>query len=214
VQCDGYTAYKQVARRGRAGNAVILAFCWAHWRRRFYEIAKGGGAPIAEEALRRIAKLYQIEAELRGRGADERQAVRQAHSKPLVADLKTWLQAQLARASAKSAIAVAIRYGFNHWDGLVRFLEDGRIEIDSNVVERSMRPIALNRKNALFAGHDTGAENWACLASLIETCKLNGVDPQAYLTDVLTKLVNLWPAARIDELMPWAWHRDGGELAA
>ena len=205
VQCDGYAAYKQVARRGRAGNAVILAFCWAHWRRRFYEIAKGGGAPIAEEALRRIAKLYEIEAEIRGHGADERQAVRQAQSKPLLADLKTWLQTQLARASAKSAIAVAIRYGFNHWDGLERFLEDGRIEIDSNVVERSMRPIALNRKNALFAGHDTGAENWACLASLIETCKLNGVDPQAYLTDVLTKLVNLWPAARIDDLMPWVW---------
>jgi transposase len=114
------------------------------------------------------------------------------------------LQTQLARASAKSAIAVAIRYGLNHWEGLERFLEDGRIEIDTNVVERSMRPIALNRKNALFAGHDAGAENWACLASLIETCKLNGVDPQAYLTAVLTRLVNLWPSARIDELMPWA----------
>jgi hypothetical protein len=131
--------------------------------------------------------------------------VRQAESKPLVIELKSWLQAQLARASAKSAIAGAIRYGLNHWDGLERFLEDGRIEIDTNTVERSMRPIALNRKNALFAGHDTGAENWACLASLIETCKLNRVDPQAYLTDVLTKLVNLWPAARIGELMPWAW---------
>jgi transposase len=138
----------------------------------------------------------------------------QIKSKPL--QLKSWLQAQLARASAKSAIAGAIRYGFNHWDGLERFLEDGRIEIDTNTVERSMRPIALNRKNALFAGHDTGAENWACLASLIETCKLNGVDPQAYLTDVLTKLVNLWPAARIDELMPWAWpgtQRNGGRAA-
>jgi transposase len=205
VQCDGYAAYKQLAHRGRAGNAVVLAFCWAHWRRRFYEIAKGGGAPIAEEALRRIAGLYKIEAQIRGNSAEERRAVRQVESKPVVEDLKTWLAAQLARASAKSAIAVAIRYGFNHWEGLSCFLEDGRIEIDSNVVERSMRPIALNRKNALFAGHDTGAENWACLASLIETCKLNGVDPQAYLTDVLTKLVNLWPAARIDELMPWTW---------
>jgi transposase len=205
VQCDGYAAYKQLAHRGRAGNAVVLAFCWAHWRRRFYEIAKGGGAPIAEEALRRIAGLYKIEAQIRGNSAQERRAVRQVESKPVVEELKTWLAAQLARASAKSAIAVAIRYGFNHWEGLSCFLEDGRIEIDSNVVERSMRPIALNRKNALFAGHDTGAENWACLASLIETCKLNGVDPQAYLTDVLTKLVNLWPAARIDELMPWTW---------
>ena len=204
VQCDGYAAYKQVAHRGRAGNAVILAFCWAHWRRRFYEIAKAGSAPIAEEALRRIAGLYKIEAQICGNSAEERRAVRQAESKPVVEDLKSWLAAQLARASTKSAIAVAIRYGLNHWDGLTRFLEDGRIEIDSNTVERSMRPIALNRKNALFAGHDTGAENWACLASLIETCKLNGIDPQAYLTGVLTKLVNLWPASRLDELMPWA----------
>ena len=205
VQCDGYAAYKQVARRGRASNAVTLAFCWAHWRRRFYEVAKAGSAPIAEEALRRIAELYKIEAQIRGRSAEERRSLRQAESKPLAAALKAWLQAQLARASAKSAIAIAIRYGLNHWEGLERFLEDGRIEIDTNVVERSMRPIALNRKNALFAGHDAGAENWACLASLIETCKLNGVDPQVYLTDVLTKLVNLWPAAQIDELMPWAW---------
>ena len=205
VQCDGYAAYKQVARRGRAGNAVTLAFCWAHWRRRFYEVAKAGSAPIAEEALRRIAELYKIEAQIRGRSAEERRSLRQAESKPLAAALKAWLQAQLARASAKSAIAIAIRYGLNHWEGLERFLEDGRIEIDTNVVERSMRPIALNRKNALFAGHDAGAENWACLASLIETCKLNGVDPQVYLADVLTKLVNLWPAAQIDELMPWAW---------
>ena len=205
VQCDGYAAYKQVARRGRAGNAMTLAFCWAHWRRRFYEVAKAGSAPIAEEALRRIAELYKIEAQIRGRSAEERRSLRQAESKPLAAALKAWLQAQLARASAKSAIAIAIRYGLNHWEGLERFLEDGRIEIDTNVVERSMRPIALNRKNALFAGHDAGAENWACLASLIETCKLNGVDPQVYLTDVLTKLVNLWPAAQIDQLMPWAW---------
>jgi transposase len=205
VQCDGYAAYKQVAHRGRAGNAVILAFCWSHWRRRFYEIAKAGSAPIAEEALRRIAGIYRIETRIRGNSAEERRAVRQAESRPLVSDLKTWLQEQLARASAKSAIAGAIRYGLNHWEGLERFLEDGRIELDTNTVERSMRPIALNRKNALFAGHETGAENWACLASLVETCKLNGVDPQAYLTDVLTKLVNLWPAARIEELMPWTW---------
>jgi transposase len=116
-----------------------------------------------------------------------------------------WLEQQLARVSRKAKIADAIRYGLNHWDGLTRFLNDGRIELDTNIVERSIRPVVLNRKNALFAGHDEGAENWACIASLIETCKLHGVDPQAYLTDVLTRLVNLWPASRIDELMPWAW---------
>jgi transposase len=211
VQCDGYAAYKQLTKSTRAGGAVTLAFCWAHWRRRFYEIAKAGPAPIAEEALRRISALYAIEAQIRGKSAAERQAVRQTDSKPLVEDLKSWLEAELARASAKSAIAAAIRYGFNHWDGLVRFLDDGRIEIDSNIVERAMRPIALSRRNALFAGHDAGAANWACLASLIETCRLNGVDPQSYLADVLTRLVNLWPLTRLDELMPWAWVSSEGQ---
>jgi transposase len=118
---------------------------------------------------------------------------------------KAWLEQQLTRVSGKSTIAEDIRYALNHWDGLIRFLDDGRIALDTNIVKRSIRPIVLNRKNALFAGHDQGAENWACIASLIETCKLNGADPQAYFTDVLTKLVNLWPASRLDELMPWAW---------
>ena len=107
--------------------------------------------------------------------------------------------------SKSSPVRDAIQYGLNQWDGLIRFLEDGRVEIDSNSVERSMRPIALNRKNSLFAGHDQGARNWACLASLIETCKLNSINPNAWLTDVLTKLVNRWPAGRIDELLPWAY---------
>ena len=102
--------------------------------------------------------------------------------------------------------AQAIRYGFNQWNGLLRFLDDGPIEIDSNTVERSMRPIALNRKNALFVGSDEGAENWAMLASLIETCKLHRINPHPYLTDVLTRLVNNWPTRRLGELLPWAWN--------
>ena len=118
---------------------------------------------------------------------------------------KSWFEDCLKRVSKSSPVRDAIQYGLNQWDGLIRFLDDGRIEINSNSVERSMRPIALNRKNSLFAGHDQGAQNWACLASLIETCKLNGVNPNAWLTDVLTKLVNRWPARRIDELMPWAY---------
>jgi len=146
----------------------------------------------------------------------ERRRVRQDKSKPLVVVLKTWLEQQLARVSGKASIADEIRYGLNHWDGLTRFLDDGRIELDTNIVERGIRPIVLNRKNALFAGHDVGAENWACIASLIETCKLNDVDPQSYLADVLTKLVNLWPASRIDELLPWTWatERSTNRLAA
>ena len=160
--------------------------------------------------------LYAIEKTIRGKSADERRAVRQEKSKPLVLALKIWLEQQLSRVSTKSVIAEVIRYGLNHWDGLVRFLEDGRIELDTNIVERSIRPIVLNRKNALFAGHDQGAENWAAIASLVETCKLHGVDPQAYFADVLTKLVNLWPASRLDELMPWAWaeQRSADRLAA
>jgi transposase len=119
--------------------------------------------------------------------------------------LKRWLEKTLPTLPRGSSIAQAIRYGFNQWDGLLRFLDDGRIEIDSNTVERSMRPVALNRKNALFAGSDDGAENWAMLASLIETGKLHGINPEAYFADVLTKLVNNWPNRRLDELLPWSW---------
>jgi hypothetical protein len=151
------------------------------------------------------AELYRIAAQNRGQEADARQAVRQQKSKPLIEALKTWLEKTLPQLPRGSSIAQAIRYGFNQWEGLLRFLDDGRIEIDSNSVERAMRPIALNRKNALFAGSDEGAENWAMLASLIETCKLHGINPHAYLTDVLTKLVNNWPNRRLGELLPWAW---------
>jgi hypothetical protein len=122
-----------------------------------------------------------------------------------VHNLKTWFDHQLTRLSGKSLTAEAIRYALHHWDGLTRFLENGRIELDTNIVERSIRPLVINRKNALFAGHDEGAENWACIASLVETCKLHGIDPETYFADVLTKLVNLWPASRLDDLMPWNW---------
>jgi transposase len=204
VQCDGYAAYKTIANAA-PGAASTLAFCWAHLRRRFFDLAEDGLTPIASEALVRIAELYAIEKTIRGRGAEERRAARQERSMPLVLALKDWFEQQLARVSVKATVAEHIRYALNHWDGLTRFLDDGRIELDTNIVERSIRPLVLNRKNALFAGHDHGAENWACIASLIESCKLSGVDPQAYLTDVLTKLVNLWPASRLDELLPWAW---------
>ena len=215
LQVDGYAAYNSLvvpAAGGRLHEAqspqVTLAFCWSHFRRRFYDIAKGGNAPIATEALLRIGRLYQIEDEIRGQSADARRAARQARSKEVVDKLHAWLKQQLARISRSSVLAEDIRYGLNHWEGLSRFLDDGRIEIDSNTVERSIRGIALGRKNALFAGSDEGAENWASLASLIESAKLNGVNSQAWLTDTLTKLVNRWPVERIDELMPWHYARD------
>ncbi|MBY0317903.1 MAG: IS66 family transposase [Reyranella sp.] len=211
VQCDGYAPYKKLP-----ADRIALAFCWAHLRRKFFDIAKGGNAPIATEALARIAALYEIEAAIRGQSAEQRQAARQAQSAPLADAFKAFLEQQLARLSGKSDTAEAIRYGLNHWNGLVRFLGDGRIELDTNIVERSMRPQALTRKNALFAGHDDGADNWAIVASLIETAKLNGVDPQAWLADVLGRLVNLWPNDRLDELMPWRWAnpRQQGMIAA
>jgi hypothetical protein len=200
VQCDGYAPYKQLPVEG-----ITLAFCWAHVRRGFFEIAKNGNAPIATQALLRIAALYRIEAAIRGKGAEERRAMRQKESTPHCEALKRFLEKQLGRVSAKAPIAQAIRYALKHWQGLTRFLDDGRIDLDSNIVERSMRPQALTRKNALFAGHDDAAHSWAITASLIETCKLNGIDPNTYLADILSRLVNLWPNARLDELLPWNW---------
>jgi transposase len=143
VHCDGYTVYKQLADPQRDGGPATLAFCWTHWRRGFVEIDEGGPAPIAHEALERIAALYAIENRIRGRSADERRAIRQKETRPLVEALKTWLENRLAAVSDKSTIAEVIRYGFNHWQGLVRFLDDGRIEMDTNSVERAMRPIAM-----------------------------------------------------------------------
>lgn len=205
LQVDGYAVYKRLAAPTRPGGPVTLAYCWSHLRRQFYEIYVGGNAPIATEALARIKLLYDIETGIRGLPSGVRRAIRQERSKPVIEALKPWFEASLAKVSKGSKLAKALDYGLNHWSGLCLLLEDGRIEIDSNTVERSIRGLALTRKNALFAGHDRGAAGWAMIASLLETCKLNQVDPLAWTTDVLTKLVNRWPASRIDELMPWAY---------
>jgi transposase len=202
LQCDGYGAYKTLAA---ADDGITLAFCWSHARRQFIELTKGRTAPIAQEALQRIAALYAIEADVRGMPADMRRAVRQERSRPLVEDLFAWFSAQIARLPRGSPTAEAIRYALNHHDGLVRFLNDGRIELDTNTVERAIRPICLSRKNALFASGDEGGTRWAAMASLVETCKLNDIDPQRYFTEALTRLVNGWPNNRIDEPMPWRW---------
>ena len=206
LQVDGYGGYKVLAEASsKGGGDVRLAFCWSHVRRRFYELASAGPAPIATEALARIAALYKVESEIRGRSAEERQTLRQERSRPLVEAFEPWLKEKLALISQKTKLAEAIRYTLSRWAGLSLFLEDGRIEIDSNVVERAIRPLALNRKNALFAGSDGGAEHWAVVASLIETCKLNRVEPQAYIADVITRIVGGHPNSRIDELLPWAY---------
>jgi transposase len=201
LQVDGYAGYRALERK----NSVQLAFCWSHVRRRFYELAAAGPAPIASEALERIGELYAIEKDIRGCAPDARQAMRQDKSRPILDALEPWLREKLALISQKSKLAEAIRYALSRWNGLTLFVEDGRVEIDSNVVERAIRPIALNRKNALFAGSDGGAENWAIVASLIETCKLNGVDPNAWMADTLTKIVSGHPNSQIDDLLPWAY---------
>jgi transposase len=201
LQVDGYAGYKVLAAQG----GVQLAFCWSHVRRPFYELTQSGPAPIASEALARIAALYRIEGEIMGCSVEERRAARQERSRPLVEALEPWLREKLSLISQKTKLAEAIRYALVRWAGLCLFLEDGRVEIDSNTVERSIRPLALNRKNALFAGSDGGAEHWATIASLIETCKLIGVEPHAYLADVITRIVNGHLQSGLDELLPWAY---------
>ena len=201
LQVDGYAGYNRLLKR--PAQDVRLAYCWAHARRKLHEVAQTGTTPIADEGLRRIAALYRIEKDIRGQCPEARLAARLARAKPILDDFDTWLTANRGRVSAKSPLGEALKYIAKYWDGLTLFLDDGRIEIDSNAVERTIRPIALNRKNALFAGHDAGAQNWAVIASLIETCKLNAVDPQVWLANTLTAIVNGHKQSRIDELLPW-----------
>lgn len=202
LQTDGYAAYKTLASRR---NDVALAHCWSHARRKAFDLAKGGSAPVAGELLARISQLYAVEAEIRGQSAEARRHARRRQSAPLIEALKSWIEEQLTRLPGSSQTAEALRYIQTRWDGLTLFLDDGRLELDTNPVERAMRPIALNRKNALFAGSDEGAEHWAILATLIECCKLHGVNPAAYLEDVLTRLVNGHLNSRLDDLTPWSW---------
>jgi transposase len=198
LQVDGYGGYTALARKRQQ---VRLAFCWAHVRRKFYELADN--SPVATEVLRRIATLYAIEAEVRGSAPEQRRRVRAERSRVIVDDLHHYLDARNRQVSAKSRLGEAIRYALTRWDGLSRFIDDGRIDLDSNAVERSIRPIALNRKNALFAGSDEGGDNWAVIATLIECCKLNGVNPHKWLTETLAKLANGHPANSVGDLMPW-----------
>jgi len=199
---NAYAGYKRLARNERAGGAVVLANCWGHARRKLVEIQKSSGSPIADEGLKQIAALYAIESEIRGLDPEARRLVRQARTAPLVAAFGDWLKQKRARISAKSRLGEKLTYIANCWGGLQVFLHDGHVEMDSNPVENRIRPLALGRKNHLFAGHDEGAHAWACIASLIETCKLNGVEPLGYLTATLEAIANGHPMSRLDELLP------------
>jgi len=204
LQVDGYAGFARLA--SEADPPVRLAFCLAHARRKFYEVHAATASPIALEALTRIAALYAIEAEIRGQSAAARRHARQARSKPLLEAMRAWLAEQLARISGRSSLAQAIRYALKHWDGLTLFVDDGRLEPDTNVVERAIRPVAMARKNALFAGSDSGGRHWAIIATLIETCRLNGVEPWAWLTDVLERIVSGQTRSHeLHTLLPWNW---------
>jgi transposase len=208
LQVDGYAGFGRLVSEN-TDNPPRLAFCWAHARRKFYDIHIANPSPLAEEALQRIAALYEIEAAIRGKPADERRRVRQQRSQPLIAAMHLWLTEVLGRISGRSVLAQAIRYALNHWSGLILFLADGRVELDTNTVERAMRPVALGRKNALFAGADSGGRHWAMVASLIQTAKLNDVDPLAWLTDVLERVVSgRTKRNELQTLMPWTWKVD------
>jgi len=204
LQIDGYPGYNRLTKPSRkGGKPVRVAHCWAHARRKLKEVFDRDGSEIAAEGLRRIAEFYAIEAEIRATSPGQRLSARQARTAPLVAAFGDWLQAERRKISAKSRLGEKLAYIHNHWDGLQTFLTDGRVEIDSNRVENLVRPITLNRKNALFAGHDEGGVAWGRIASLIETCKINGIEPFAYLKATLAAIANGHRQSRIDDLLPW-----------
>ena len=204
LQLDGYQGYNRLTRLSRkGGDPIHVAHCWAHARRKLKEVFDRDGSEIAAEGLRRIAELYAVETDIRGIDPGQRLSARQARTASLVAAFGDWLQEQRLRVSAKSRLGEKLAYIHRHWDGLQTFLQDGRVEINSNSVENLIRPIALNRKNALFAGHDEGGKAWGRIASLIETAKINGVEPFAYLKATLEAIANGHPQNRIDDLLPW-----------
>lgn len=206
IQVDAYGGYYHLSTPKRTGGDPLrLAYCWSHGRRKLIAAKPKKGSPIVDEALVRIAALYKIEDAIRGKQPEHRQAMRQEISRPLVDEFFAWLTAQANRVSRKSDLGKALAYMLSRQDGFRLFLDDGHVDIDSNLVENAIRSPAMNRRNALFAGHDEGGRNWARFASLIGTCRINGVEPYAYLRDLFISLANGHLAKDIDALMPWAY---------
>jgi transposase len=198
LQADAYAGFHHLYE----GGAIYEVACWAHARRKFHDIHVIHASPITTEAISRIGALYGIEDTIRGKLAELRREIRQTRAQPLLDDLRSWLEKSLRTLSTKSETAGAIRYALAHWRALTRYVDDGRLEIDNSAAERALRAVALGRKNYLFAGSDSGGERAAAIYSLVGTAKLNGIDPELYLRQVLTRIAE-HPVNRIDELLPW-----------
>jgi transposase len=215
LHADGYAGfnglYEVDPKRGEP--RLVEVACWSHARRKVYDVHVETGAPLAKEALERIAELFAIEAGINGRSPTERVAVRQVESVPRLVDLERFLRAALREISAKSTLARAIRYALSRWDALTHYTSDGRLEMTNNAAERAIRPLVLGRKNYLFAGSDSGGVRAAKMYTLIETAKLNGLDPEAYLRDIIACIAD-HPINRIDELLPWTWKAVADKVAA
>ena len=197
MHADGYGGYKKLY-----GNQIIEAACMAHVRRKFHDVVKLKASPVADEALTRIGALYDVEDRIRGMRADERRTLRQQHARPVLDDLKAWITETLPTLPQKQKLAEAMRYALSRWEALGVYIDDGRVEIDNNIAERAMRPIGIGRKNWLFAGSDKGGERIANILTIVETAKMNGHNPETYLTAVLT-LIQDYGHDRLDELLPW-----------
>ena len=200
LQADAYAGFSELYRKNRIAEAA----CWAHARRKIYDVHTATASPIAEAALQRIAALYEIEDRARGRPPDERRRLRQAEAVPRLAELRAWLDQQRAKLPSSSKLAGALRYSLKRWPALTRYADDGRLEIDNNTAERALRSVTVGRKNYLFAGSDAGGERAAIIYTLIENAKLSGVNPYAWLTDVIARIAD-HPARKLEKLLPWAW---------
>jgi transposase len=206
LQVDGYAAYKALVVDDRTKDRISLTFCLTHARRKFVAVFKSTRSPFAKEVVDTIAAVYAIEKRIRGTSADDRRAVRQAETRPIMEALRARLMEVQDGLSQISPLTKAIGYMLDHWVGLTRFLADGRLEPDTNIVERPIRPIAIGRRNSLFAGDEGGGETWAVLSTLLNTAKLNGLDPETWLTDVLERIVSgSTTNDRLRELLAWSW---------
>jgi transposase len=207
MQADAYAGFNRLYEADRKGGPIVEAACWAHARRKFFDLARINQAPIASEAVTRIDVLFAIEREISGLAPRQRVGVRTERSRPFVTALESWLREQRARVSKNSETGKAIDYSLKRWAALTRFLDDGRLCMSNNAAERELRAIAIGRRNWTFAGSDEGGRRAAAIYTLIATAKLNDVDPQAWLADVLARLLD-YPAKRIGDLLPWTWHAE------